>query len=187
MIKTNEKNFVKRLKSKKEDALEWTYDKYIGFVKRIVYDVLNTFNNNGVIEECINDIFMGVWNNIDKFTGDNDDFRNWIGAIAKFKSIDYHRRLIKNCEDNFENIDIAHEKTIEDEILEEEDRKEILNILNELEEIDKKIFIMKYFMGMKCEDIGVKLNLTKSAVDSKLYRGRKKLKKKAAMLKLEVI
>lgn len=70
MSKTNSSNFIKRLRNGKEDALEWTYDSYAPFVKSIVFSILHKFNDSGVIEECINDVFVSVWNNICKFNGD---------------------------------------------------------------------------------------------------------------------
>ena len=66
-MKLNDKNFIKKLQKGKEEALEWTYDKYIPLVKSIVCKVLMKFDDNGVIEECINDVFLSVWNNCSKF------------------------------------------------------------------------------------------------------------------------
>lgn len=40
MWKSNSDNFIIRLQKGKEDALEWIYDNYIGFVKSIVCKVL---------------------------------------------------------------------------------------------------------------------------------------------------
>lgn len=187
VFSTNNKNFIKRLKNKKEDALEWTYDNYMPFVKRIVYDVLIKFNDNGIIEECINDVFISVWNNIDKFDGDKDKFRNWIGAIAKFKAIDYYRNLSKKNEEELNDELLLNDNSLDDELITKERKEEILNLLNVLEETDRKIFIMKYFFGMKAEEISKKLNITKNAVDGRIYRNKKKLKIKAEEIKLEVI
>lgn len=58
--------------------------------------MLIKFNDDGIIEECINDVFVSVWNNSSKFKGNKDNFRNWIGAIARFKAIDYYRNISKN-------------------------------------------------------------------------------------------
>lgn len=44
------------------------------------------------IEECISDVFIAIWKNGYRFTGQDFKFRSWIGAIAKFKSIDYFRK-----------------------------------------------------------------------------------------------
>lgn len=95
--------------------------------------------------------------------------------------------MIRKNENILAEIDIEDKKTLEDEVFIKENNKAIMNLLNELNEKEKEIFIMKYFMGMKAEDIGQKLNLTKSAVDSKIYRAKKILREKAVKLRLEVI
>lgn len=41
MGRSNSGNFIKRLQNGKEDALEWIYDNYIGFVKGIVFTCIN--------------------------------------------------------------------------------------------------------------------------------------------------
>lgn len=186
-MKVNDKNFIKRLQKGKEDALEWTYDRYIPLVKSIVYKVLGKFDDDGVIEECINDVFLSVWNNCSKFQGEEANFKNWICSIAKFKAIDYYRDLVKKCEVVLEAIDLEERNTLEDEILLSENQNDVMKLLNELELIDKEIFIMKYFLGLKAEEIGKRLNLSKSSVDSRIYRNKKKLKERAIEFKLEVI
>lgn len=186
-MKVNDRNFIKRLQKGKEDALEWTYDKYIHLVKSIVCKVLVKFDDDGVIEECINDVFLSVWKNCSKFQGEEANFKNWICSIAKFKAIDYYRDLVKKCEVVLESVDLEERNTLEDEILLSENQNDVMKLLNELELIDKEIFIMKYFLGLKAEEIGKRVNLSKASVDSRIYRNKKKLKEKAIEFKLEVI
>lgn len=71
-MKCNENNYIKRLKKRKEDSLEFIVDKYLPLVKGLSYKILSPLQNEGIIEECINDIFLSVWNNSEKFTGENE-------------------------------------------------------------------------------------------------------------------
>lgn len=183
----NEKNYIKKLQNGNEQALEYVYDKYIPIVKSIVVKVIGNFDDNGIVDECINDIFLSVWNNSSKFEGDESNFKNWVCAIAKFKSIDYYRKAVKKSEIVLDTIEIKDKNTLEEEILISENRSEVINLLNELEPLDRDIFIMKFFLGLKAEDIGLKLGLSKSAVDSRIYRNKKVLKKSAISLKLGVV
>ena len=45
-----------------------------------------------------------------------------------------------------------------------EDREELLKLINQLEPLDQKVFIMKYLLGMKTEEIGDKLGLTQQSI-----------------------
>ena len=95
-MKSNETNFIKRLQQQKEDALEYIVDKYLPLIKGITYKVLSPLNNQMVIEECINDIFLSIWNNAKKFNGEPNDFKKWTCSIAKYKAIDYYRKANKH-------------------------------------------------------------------------------------------
>lgn len=183
-MKSNEKNFIQRLQRQKEDALEFIVDKYLPLIKGVTYKVLSPLKNDGVIEECINDIFLSIWNNSKKFHGDSTDFKKWICAIAKFKSIDYYRKANKKVEVTSNYMDLDPEKSAEDELIMMEDKAELIKLINILEPLDRDIFIMKFFLGLKTEEISTKLGLTKAAIDNRIYRGKKKLYNKATNLNL---
>lgn len=183
-MKSDDTNFIQRLQRQKEDALEFIVDKYLPLIKGITYKVLAPLNNKGVMEECINDIFLAIWNNSKKFNGEPNDFRNWICSIAKFKAIDYYRRANKQVEISSDKIELNMEKSAEDELLLAENQIELIKLINQLEPVEREIFIMKFFLGLKSEDISVRLGMTKASIDNRIYRGKKKLNKKATNLKL---
>ena len=183
-MKSNETNFIQRLHRQKEDALEYIVDTYLPLINGVTFKVLSPLNNNGVIEECINDILFSIWENSNKFNGDANDFKKWVCAIAKFKSIDYYRRASKKMEVTSNDLDLKSEKSIEDELLFLEKRTEIINLINQLEPLERDIFIMKFFLCLKTEEISMKLGLTKASIDNRIYRGKKKLNKRASNLKL---
>lgn len=43
---------------------------------------------------------------------------------------------------------------------------------------------MKFFLGVKTEDIAARFGLTRAAIDNRVYRGKKKLQQQATELKL---
>ena len=90
-MRCNSKNFVIHLQKQKEDALEYIVNEYSSLVKGITIKILNPLKNDGLVDECINDIFLSVWNNAKKFKGDTSNFKYWIASIARFKAIDYYR------------------------------------------------------------------------------------------------
>lgn len=178
-MKSNEKNFVERLQMEKEDALEYIVYEYLPLVKGISFKILGPIQNEGLVEECINDIFLSVWNNATKFKGDTSNFKHWIASIAKFKAIDYYRKVTKNMEVIVDNLELQKVHSVEEAIIFSENKKEILEFIHTLDPIDQKIIVMRLFLDMKSDEISEKLGLTKSAVDSRLFRGRKKLNNQA--------
>lgn len=186
-MRTNNSNYIKRLKAKKQDALEFIVNMYLPLVKGVTYKVLSSTENNYLIEECINDVFLSVWDNADKFQGKDDEFKKWICIIAKFKAIDYYRKSSRNLEVSVD--EIAEGKTIsaEDEAIVNEDKEEIVNLLSCLNDMDREIFIRKFFLAEKSEAIANHFNVTRAAIDNRIYRGKKTLREIRNNIGMEIL
>lgn len=141
-------------------------------MKGIVRKVLGPLHQEEMVGECVNDIFLSIWQNAQKFRGNDEiDFKKWICAIAKYRAIDYYRRGVKRKELSLEHIKVPISLSME---FDHED--ELLELISQLDPMDQKIFMMRYLMDFNSEEIAEKLNLTKSAVNNRIHRGKKKLK-----------
>lgn len=179
-MKIDQDTYIRQLKKGQEAALDFIIDAYFPLVKAIVARVLSSFENAQLQEECCSDVFLSVWKNAGKFRGRNDDdFRKWLSAIAKYRAIDFYRRERSRKEipsDGTAVLDFtAAEDSAEDQVLLQERRRELEELLYVLSTTDRNIFIMKFFWGMKSDEISQKMGLTKSAVDNRIYRGKKRL------------
>ncbi|MCG3086526.1 sigma-70 family RNA polymerase sigma factor [Sporosarcina cyprini] len=181
-MKSTNDNFIRRLKKGKEDALEFVIDQYLPLVKGVAHKVLGPVGNQGMIDECVNDIFLSVWHNAKKFEGDGIDFRKWICAVAKFRAIDYYRKATNQKEISSDQMEMNAERSVEEQLMDKEDEKDLIRLINQLEPIDRQIFIMKFFLGYKTDAISEKLGLSRTAIDNRVYRGKKKLSEKAMKL-----
>lgn len=172
----NEENLVTELKRKNEKALEFVIKQYGGLIKSIIETTLHNFKDTGIIEECMDDVLIAIWENSYKFL-ESGSFKSWIAAIAKFKAIDYGRRNAKFLfHEDIDKADItigceASLKLINDEI-----NKELEDLLKKLKEEDKEIFIRKYFNDEKSKDIANDIGRDEKFINNRLSRGRKKLK-----------
>ncbi|MFC7686514.1 sigma-70 family RNA polymerase sigma factor [Ureibacillus sp. GCM10028918] len=174
-MKCSSTNFIPRLKKQKEDALDYIIEAYLPLVKTIATKILHTMKRQD-IDECVNDVFLSVWQNAHQFDGEAQDFKKWIGMITKYKAIDRYRQAEKQ---------IFHEQTdapLEQKasslqtdltVLQREEKTELLFAISQLEEIDRDIFMMKYYLELSNSDIAINLGLSKAAVDNRLYRGKK--------------
>ena len=176
-MRCTEKNFISRLKKQKEDALEYIMNHYGGLVHGISYQILGHISHQAV-DECVNDILLLIWQRAHQFDGDTQDFKKWVGMITKYKAIDYYRALEKQKTREQYNEQIISEQSIPDlqaAFLQKEQRNELLVAISGLPEIDRDIFIMKYFLNIPSNDIAEALQLSVTAIDNRLSRGRKKL------------
>ena len=81
-MEINDDNFIMKLKMKNPRALEYTVNKYSALVNGVVRSVIGVFQKEEEIEECIADIFIGIWENSEKFKGDKNNFKNWVAGIS---------------------------------------------------------------------------------------------------------
>lgn len=184
VLRIDENNFIQQLKNKNVKALEYMVDNYSELIYKVVYSVLKDTN----IDECVNDIYMAVWRNIESFNSGKGTFKSWLIAVSKYKAIDYKRAINKNPNmGSIEDYVLTSENTIEDSIISKENKSEILCAINEMKPIDKEIFIRRYFICDDIMDIAKDLNINRSTVDNRLSRGRKFLKERLIALKEGVV
>lgn len=187
-MKSLSHNFIKRLKDRNEDALEYIINAYMPLVKTIATKILFT-SNYAEIEECINDVFLLIWQNAHQFKGEEAEFKKWVGIITKTKAIDRYRQIEKRKyrEQSEELVHNTASKTkTEDNVVRHEDKDAILMALSQLGELDCDIFIMKYYFELSNGEIAEQLGLSKAAVDNRLYRGKKELAKNLKLKELLV-
>lgn len=187
-MKIDDKNFIKELKKKNYKAMDYLVDTYSNLIYKVIYSMLYSKHGMGTVEECTSDIFMGIWNNIDCFDIEKGTFKTWIMTIAKFKSIDYNRKLMKHSDyTDIGDLNLSSGENIENAFILKEKRDEILSAINEMKEPDKFIFLKRYFLNEDINSIAESLNLTRAAVDNRLSRGKKFLKDKLIKFNKEVI
>lgn len=184
-MKINEHNFIKYLRGGKENALDYVIDHYLPLIKGVVLKILGPLDINDIIKECCNDILLSIWKNAKKFKGDAADFQKWVCVIAKYKAIDYYRMEMKKKESPSLDIELTQNDPMKYESTYLEEQENIQAIISTLKPVDQKIFIMKYLLDFNTEEIAHQLQMTKSAINNRLYHGRKKLKKDLGGMPIE--
>ncbi|MBE1556258.1 sigma-70 family RNA polymerase sigma factor [Sporosarcina limicola] len=175
-MKINEDNVVQQLKQGNEDALNYVIDRYGGLIKSIVNRHLFQFRH--MHDECIDDILLGIWNNIESFNSEKNSLKNWIAAISKYKSIDYKRKYIKRLEEQeIEESSVA--SSLDDGIrgVEKELSLEMESLLSHLKQEDRELFIHYYVDEIDTATLAKELKVEQSVIHNRLSRGRKKLRK----------
>ena len=170
-------NFIQRLKKQKEDALEFVIEMYLPFVKAIATKIIGTIQRD-VVDDCVNDVFLSVWQNAHQFNGNPEEFKKWIGMITKYKAIDMYRSMERQQsreKGNEQMESIPGESDLQQQLLKKEEKNELLFAISQLEVMDRDIFMLKYFLELANSEIAEALGITKAAVDNRLYRGKKKL------------
>ncbi len=146
-------------------------DNYNGLLTSVIRKHISPINNYE--EECISDVLLAIWDNIEGFNEKESSFKNWICAIARYKAIDYKRKYIsKISEELNQELSYIDENLYKLEL--EEDIEELLSSLNHK---DRELFRRYYLDGDKLEEIAVENNTNVSNLHSRLSRGRKKIRR----------
>lgn len=175
-MKISNDNFIYQLHVKNEDALMYVIDEYGGLIKAVIRKNMSCLRLKQ--DECFNDVLLSIWEHIDSFHSDNNSFKNWIAAIAKYKSIDYMRKY------KYETDKIAYGE-MENYELQSEDRMEIFDneisermeeLLSVLKPKDREILIRIYANEEPVEQVSRNLNIEKSVIYNRVSRAKKKLR-----------
>lgn len=170
-----EKNLINLLKSGDTEALEYLIDSYCNLIFKVCYTILN---DRELSKECVNDVLLKIWDNIEGFYGEEKQFKNWICTISKYTAIDRLRR-----EEKKNNYIELKENLISNSNIEEafQYREELESVIKNIEEFslkDKEIFYRRFILGETLGEISDKLKLTEKYIGQRISRCRKLLKSK---------
>ncbi|MGL4760182.1 MAG: sigma-70 family RNA polymerase sigma factor [Sarcina sp.] len=164
--------YIEILKKGDTKALNYVIDVYSNLAFKVSYGVLQ---NRELANECVNETFFKVWASVKKFNSDEKSFKNWICTIAKYTAIDILRKEKKHDENIYiEDIitDIPEkEKNIEDSII-------LKDAIKDLDDLDREIFIRRFYRDEKTSKIAKDLNMSENAVYIRIMRGKKVLASK---------
>lgn len=173
MVMDNER-LVEGIKRKDEKALECLIAQYGGLIKSIAYYHLSM--DAGYAGECINDVLLIIWTKIGQFHPEKNTLKNWIGAVCRYKCIDYKRKYYR---EHFEPLDetFPAPDTPEKRMLEQEMIRETEEFLSCLSISDREIFRRRYIEEQSISEISGHMKLSPSVLYNRLSKGKKKLRK----------
>lgn len=167
-----DKLLIKYIRKKKETGIEMLIDEYGDFITAVTRKYLGCMRSYE--EECINDVLLAVWDNIEKYDDTKGTLKNWIGCISKYKAINYKKKYIREtqtCE-----IDEKSLVYLDDNLQLKELEDEIDELLSNLVEKDREIFRQYYLEDVSLENIAEESNTNVNNLYNRISRGRKKLR-----------
>lgn len=174
-MKINKNNFIVQLQRHNEKALMYIIDEYGGLLNSIIRKHL--FTRPDCQEECLNDVLLNIWNNIDRFDETKNNFKNWIAAIAYYRSIDYLRQYQKEQNQvNIEDAELSQEDMMLKQLVEKDFSEELERMLSYLNPLDRQLFIKLYAEEESIEQISQETGMQKSVIYNHISRGKKKIR-----------
>ena len=163
-----------------EAAIAETQRKYGAYLKKIASDMTEDRRD---AEECVNDVYLDTWNSIPP--NRPDSLKAYLTTLVRRAATDVYRkagrdkRIPKKLYSPLDELaDILPGGNAEDEL----DGKVLSDIIKSfvscLPERRKYIFISRYYVNRKTEEIAKKLQISRSTVAKELAQIKSDLKKR---------
>jgi RNA polymerase sigma factor (sigma-70 family) len=181
------------------EALILRYSREVAYFVRTILEGVGTAQD---AEECVNDLFIAVWDDIDSFDPSRGTLRTWLTMRAKYLALDRRRQLQRrqalavpldrpmDPQSGTEMLPgsqpsrqhVAEGETLDGLLMRHEQQEQLRQALDQLPEIDRLLVYMRYFRLASTEEIAVRTGLTRRAIDTRLWRARKSLRDTLEML-----
>jgi RNA polymerase sigma-70 factor (ECF subfamily) len=177
----NDDLLIKGLKERREQAFTTLLAR---FRPRVVNTCFGFVRNEQDAEEVAQDVFLEVYQSIDKFNG-QVPIHVWLYRLSMQKSIDFIRtKTRKKRWSGFKNFFIDNENTWQlptdsdaSSNMEQKELSELLaTVISRLPERQQKAFILSRNEGLSNAEIGTILKTSESAVESLITRANRRLR-----------
>src|SRR5260221_4583049 len=107
MVRLNwsDEDLAQRLQQRDLEALEALISRYSREAYYFIRLVLDGIGVSQDAEECVNDLFVAIWQEIDTFDPERGTLRTWLTMRAKYIALDRRRQLCRRPTHNLQSAD----------------------------------------------------------------------------------
>lgn len=175
-----DEEIVRLLKRRQEEGMTALIEAYGHNVEWMAGKILGACHREDV-EECVSDIYMKVWQEIEAYREEKGSLLLWIYGIARHTAIDRWRKIAGKQTVPLADFGPQEKLGIQPDFTNEISGKENARVIREavhaMKAPDRHIFLMRYFYFLPVREIAARLGLSDKQVENRLRRGRKRLRK----------
>ena len=170
-----QENTVERLLlEKNEQGMDALLLHYGPLMRYIIAPILQNPQDR---EDCLSEVSMRVWEKIGQFDGEKGSFHAWLTAITRNTALNHARKGSGCSAEELSESTPSPELSPEEALLKKERQEALKTALNRLSYKDRLLFYRKYYYRQSTAQIAAELGMTERAVEGKLYRVKKQLRK----------
>ena len=170
-----QENTVERLLlEKKEQGMDALLLHYGPLMRYIIAPILQNPQDR---EDCLSEVSMRVWEKIGQFDGEKGSFHAWLTAITRNTALNHARKASGSSAEELSESTPSPELSPEETLLKKERQEALKTALSRLSYKDRLLFYRKYYYRQSTAQIAAELGMTERAVEGKLYRVKKQLRK----------
>jgi RNA polymerase sigma-70 factor (ECF subfamily) len=167
-----------------ENGFSQLYDRY----RRPVYSIaFRIIRNSEEAYDASQEIFIRAYRSLDSFDRRKSRFYSWVCRLAANYAIDCWRVRRRRAETQFPEDSSSHPLGIpalvdairspHGELENKEKVQEIWRCVDALPELQKKVFVLRYFQELKLEEIAEMENCSLGTVKTSLYRATQTIRR----------
>lgn len=170
-----QENTVERLLlEKNEQGMDALLLHYGPLMKYIIAPILQNPQDR---EDCLSEVSMRLWEKIGQFDGEKGSFHAWLTAITRNTALNHARKASGSSAEELSESTPSPELSPEETLLKKERQEALKTALSRLSYKDRLLFYRKYYYRQSTAQIAAELGMTERAVEGKLYRVKKQLRK----------
>lgn len=167
-------SLLQAIRQDPDAGLRWAIRDYATLVRGIARRILPGQDRD--VEECTADVFVALWRSAAQLEVSGTPVRAWLIVTARNTAINRYRTLQRHTD-----LPLTEElaETIADlpADLASDAAEELAALVAALEPPDREIFLRKYYLMQSGKEIAAALQLNVSAVNTRLSRGRDRLRR----------
>lgn len=170
-----EREMIEQIRRRDSKGAEALLQHYGPLMKYIIRPILPNVQDQ---EDCLSEVMMRVWEKIELFDAEHGSWTAWLTAVTRNTALNRSRQRTHagNALEILAEIPSA-EPTPEEVILQRERQNELSEVLKKLDSRERMLFYRKYYYLQSTAQIASELGTTERAVEGKLYRLKKKLRR----------
>lgn len=166
-----EKKLLRLLEKDPDAALRQLMDTYGALLYSVAYGVLRDQRD---AEECVSDALVKLWQTRERLR-QPQRLKSYLCAIARNAALDRLRAKAPYQELSLQQ-ELLEDVTVSDRLEDVMLEALVTDAIEGLGEPGKTIFLRRFYREERVKDIAADLGMTPRAVESQLYRGKKRLK-----------
>mgnify|MGYP004444607617 FL=1 len=132
---------------------------YLDYRDKVRRYISGKVRNIHDIEDLTSDVFVKVYEKLEKFDGEKASVSTWVYTITRNTVIDFYRTN-KTCEELPETL--VSDDGVDENVIKEESLSELCDALESLDERSRDLIIFHYYKGLTLKEIAEKMSISYS-------------------------